>query len=52
MIICSTDENAEKEKKNVELLQSKLVDGFIVGSTYSDKSIVQNLAEAGSPSSC
>jgi DNA-binding LacI/PurR family transcriptional regulator len=49
VIICSTDENAEKEKKNVELLQSKLVDGFIVGSTYSDKSIVQNLTEAGVP---
>ena len=49
VIICSTDENAEKEKKNVELLQSKLVDGFIVGSTYSDKSIVQNLTRGGGP---
>ncbi len=43
VIMCSTDENEEKEKKYVELLQNKLVDGFIVGSTYKNKSILQDL---------
>ncbi|MGA8941148.1 MAG: LacI family DNA-binding transcriptional regulator [Thermoactinomyces sp.] len=49
VIMCSTDENEEKEKKNVELLQNKLVDGFIVSSTYSDKSILQDLIRNGVP---
>lgn len=49
VIMCSTDENEEKEKKNVELLQNKLVDGFIVSSTYNDKSILQDLIRNGVP---
>lgn len=37
VILCSTGENEEKEKKYVELLQNKLIDGFIIGSTFQNK---------------
>lgn len=49
VIMCSTDENEEKEKKYLELLQNKQVDGFIVGSSFKDKSILQDLAKKGVP---
>ncbi|MDV2682897.1 LacI family DNA-binding transcriptional regulator [Alkalihalophilus lindianensis] len=43
VIICSTDENDEKEKKYVELLRDKNVDGFIVGASFKDKRVLQSL---------
>jgi DNA-binding LacI/PurR family transcriptional regulator len=49
VIMCSTDENAEKELKYVELLQRKQVDGFIVASSFHDKSLLQELIKNNIP---
>ncbi|MGM7723598.1 LacI family DNA-binding transcriptional regulator [uncultured Metabacillus sp.] len=49
VIMCSTDESAEKEKKYIELLQRKQVDGFIVGSTFQDKAVLQDLIKNNIP---
>jgi DNA-binding LacI/PurR family transcriptional regulator len=45
VILCSTGENEEKEKKYVELLQNKLIDGFIIGSTFQNKNILAELIQ-------
>ncbi|SDI14245.1 LacI family DNA-binding transcriptional regulator [Alteribacillus bidgolensis] len=49
VIMCSTDDNPEKEKKYVELLQRKQVDGFIVGASFHDKSLLQELIDNNIP---
>lgn len=49
VIMCSTDEDAEKEKKYIELLENQQVDGFIVSSTYKNKEILINLIKKGTP---
>lgn len=49
VIMCSTDEDAEKEKKYLELLQRKQVDGFIVASSFHDKSLLQGLIKSKVP---
>lgn len=49
VIICSTDENAEKEKKYVDVLQGKQVDGLILASTFNDKSVFHELIEGDIP---
>jgi DNA-binding LacI/PurR family transcriptional regulator len=43
VIMCSTDEDPEKEKKYLQLLQRKQVDGFIVASSFHDKSLLHGL---------
>ncbi|WP_173917530.1 LacI family DNA-binding transcriptional regulator [Halobacillus sp. Marseille-Q1614] len=45
VIMCSTDENLEKEKKYLELLQRKQVDGFIVASSFKDKELLKELIQ-------
>ncbi len=49
VIICSTDSNVEKEKKYIELLQRKQVDGFIVATTVQDITLLKGLQENGIP---
>lgn len=49
VIMCSTDEDAEKEKKYIELLENQQVDGFIVSSTYKNKEILINLIKKETP---
>ncbi|SDH94797.1 transcriptional regulator, LacI family [Alteribacillus persepolensis] len=49
VIICSTDANREKEKKYVELLMRKQVDGLIMGSSFHDKKLLQELISDGFP---
>lgn len=43
VIMCSTDEDPEKEQKYLQLLQRKQVDGFIVASSFHDKSLLHDL---------
>lgn len=49
VIMCSTDENAEKERKYVELLLGKQVDGFIIASSFHDKSLLKELMKKRIP---
>ncbi|MBS4220482.1 LacI family DNA-binding transcriptional regulator [Bacillus sp. FJAT-49711] len=49
VIICSTDENVEKEKKYIELLQRKHVDGMIVASSFHNKEVLEGVASRGIP---
>ncbi|MBS4197349.1 LacI family DNA-binding transcriptional regulator [Lederbergia citri] len=49
VIICSTDENTEKEKKYIELLQRKQVDGMIVASTFHDMEILKRVVDQKTP---
>ncbi|MCR2823526.1 LacI family DNA-binding transcriptional regulator [Lederbergia panacisoli] len=49
VIICSTDENVEKEKKYIELLQRKHVDGMIVASSFHNKKVLEGVASRGLP---
>lgn len=43
VFMCSTDEKEEKEKKYIELMKNKNVDGFIICSTYKNKDVLINL---------
>jgi len=49
VIICSTDENNEKEKKYVELLQRKQVDGMIVASSFHNIEILKGVVDRKIP---
>ncbi|MBS4198159.1 LacI family DNA-binding transcriptional regulator [Bacillus sp. FJAT-49732] len=49
VIICSTDENTDKEKKYVELLQRKHVDGMIVASSYHNIEILKEVVNRNTP---
>src|SRR5690625_1908569 len=49
VIMCSTDDDPEKEKKYMELLRRKQVDGFIVASNIYNKDILQELIESNVP---
>lgn len=49
VIICSTDDNKEKELKYLEVLRKKQVDGFIVGSSFKDKSKLNELVDESVP---
>ncbi|WP_394172464.1 LacI family DNA-binding transcriptional regulator [Guptibacillus hwajinpoensis] len=49
VIMCSTDDNAEKEKKYIELLQRKQVDGLIVASGFQDKKLLDDLKRNNIP---
>jgi DNA-binding LacI/PurR family transcriptional regulator len=46
VIMCSTDEDEEKEKKYLELLRRKQVDGFIVASSFHDKNLLKELKQS------
>lgn len=49
VIMCSTDEKKEKERKYLELLKRKHVDGFIIASSFHDKQILHDLKKTGVP---
>ncbi|WP_208586070.1 LacI family DNA-binding transcriptional regulator [Gracilibacillus suaedae] len=49
VIMCSTDESPEKEKKYLELLRRKQVDGFIIASSFNDKNLLKGIKSAGTP---
>lgn len=49
VIMCSIDGDADKERKYIELLQRKQVDGLIVASTFHNKEMQDNLTKNGIP---
>ncbi|SFL33509.1 transcriptional regulator, LacI family [Gracilibacillus orientalis] len=49
VIMCSTDESLEKEKKYLELLRRKQVDGFIIASSFNDKNLLKGIKSASIP---
>jgi len=49
VIICSTYDDLEKEKKYIELLQRQQVDGFIIASTFKNKKLLKDLRKKGTP---
>ncbi|WP_407272087.1 LacI family DNA-binding transcriptional regulator [Radiobacillus sp. PE A8.2] len=49
VIMCSTDENEVKERKYLELLQRKQVDGLIVASSFNDRNILKQLVKNDVP---
>lgn len=49
VIICNTGDNEEKELKHLDILIHKQVDGFIIGSSFKDKSKLNELIEANNP---
>lgn len=49
VVICSTDNNKEKEKKYVSLLIRKSVDGFILSSGFENLDLVQQLSDQDIP---
>ncbi|WP_242698184.1 LacI family DNA-binding transcriptional regulator [Bacillus sp. SD088] len=49
VIMCSTNYNEKKEKKYIELLQRKQVDGIIVTSGFQNRTLVQQMQQNGTP---
>jgi DNA-binding LacI/PurR family transcriptional regulator len=49
LFICSTDYNEEKEKRYIELLQSKQVDGFIIASGFQNIHLVEEFHQNNIP---
>lgn len=49
VIVCNTDNDKEKEKKYIEMLYAKQVDGFIVFPTNANEELLKNLSDEGFP---
>ncbi len=49
VIICSTDEQVEKEKEQIRLLMDRKVDGLIISSSQESPDFFNNLVEVGMP---
>ncbi|MDP2235973.1 MAG: LacI family DNA-binding transcriptional regulator [Bacteroidales bacterium] len=49
VVICSTDEMVEKERKQVRLLLDRKVDGLIVSSSFTDPAYYNEMVEEGIP---
>ncbi len=49
VVICSTDEDIEKEKDQIRMLRGRKVDGMIISSSMEDASYFNHLQEAGVP---
>lgn len=49
LIICSTDEKVEKEKKQIKLLMDRQVDGIIISSSQETPGFFNKLVESGMP---
>ncbi|TVR40394.1 MAG: LacI family transcriptional regulator [Bacteroidia bacterium] len=49
VIICSTDENVEKEMKQIKLLRDRKIDGLIISSSQDNSDYFNKLSEAGFP---
>ncbi|KAF0200669.1 MAG: LacI family transcriptional [Bacteroidetes bacterium] len=49
VVICSTEENIEKEEAQIRLLRNRKVDGLIISSSMQDASYFNQLFDAGVP---
>ena len=49
VVICSTDENIEKEQKQIKLLQERKVDGLIISSSQLNTEFFNTLCDANFP---
>ncbi|MDY0343246.1 MAG: LacI family DNA-binding transcriptional regulator [Lentimicrobium sp.] len=49
VVICSTDEDIEKEKDQIRMLRGRKVDGMIISSSMEDASFFNQLHEVGVP---
>ena len=49
VVICSTDEDIEKEKEQIRMLRGRKVDGMIISSSMEDASYFNQLHESGVP---
>lgn len=49
VVICSTDENVEKEKQQIRLLRDRKVDGMIISSSQQSAQMFSKLDEEGMP---
>ncbi len=49
VIMCSMDGNIEKERKYIELLRRKQVDGFIIASSFQDTNLLKDIINQGFP---
>ena len=49
MVICSTDEQVEKELKQIKLLLDKRIDGLIISSSQTGSGYFNELADSGIP---
>jgi LacI family transcriptional regulator len=49
VVICSTDENVEKEKQQIRLLRDRKVDGLIISSSQYNAETFNKLVDAGMP---
>jgi LacI family transcriptional regulator len=49
VVICSTDENIEKEKQQIRLLRDRKIDGMIISSSQDNAEFFNKLAESGLP---
>jgi DNA-binding LacI/PurR family transcriptional regulator len=45
VVMCSTDNNAEKEERHINLLRKKRVDGFIIASKFINDTLLQELLQ-------
>ncbi|MED4599346.1 LacI family DNA-binding transcriptional regulator [Paenibacillus validus] len=45
IVMCSTDNNPEKEAKHITLLRQKKVDGFIIASKFSNEELLSELLQ-------
>ena len=52
LILTNTDENPDQEQRNLSLLKSKRVDGFIISPTRDGKTNLQPLIDEGLPVVC
>lgn len=49
VVICSTDENVQKEKEQIRLLRDRKIDGLIISSSQDNAEYFNKLAETGLP---
>lgn len=49
VVICSTDENIDKERQQIKLLQERKVDGLIISSSQVDSAFFNALNDSGFP---
>ncbi len=49
LILCNTDEEAQREKAYIEMLQKRFVDGAIFATATDDSDYLRELAESGFP---
>lgn len=49
IVMCSTENNPNKEAKHIALMKQKRVDGFIIASKFSNVALLEELIEEGFP---